>query len=55
VFAHVVWVAPPGVLRGRAPGNVVVLASGVPLPMVALQRAAAGAVPREQILVPTVY
>jgi spermidine synthase len=51
-FAHVVWVAPPGVLRGRAPGNVVVLASGVPLPMAALQRAAAAAVPREQVLVP---
>lgn len=49
-FAHVVWVAPPGVLRGRAPGNVVVLASGVPLPVAALQRAAAGAVPREQVL-----
>ena len=53
VFAHVVWVAPPGVLRGRAPGNVVLLASGVPLPMAALQRAAAAAVPREQVLVPT--
>ena len=26
-FAHVAWVAPPGVLRGRAPGNVVLLAS----------------------------
>jgi SAM-dependent methyltransferase len=50
VFGHVAWVAPPGVLRGRAPGNVVLLASGVPLPLVALRRAAAGAVPREQVL-----
>ena len=25
VFEHVLWVAPPGVLRGRAPGNVVLL------------------------------
>ncbi|HEY6888746.1 MAG TPA: fused MFS/spermidine synthase, partial [Solirubrobacter sp.] len=45
-FAHVVWVAPPGVLRARAPGNVVLLASAVALPVVALQRAAAAAVPR---------
>jgi hypothetical protein len=43
-------VAPPGVLRGRAPGNVVLLASNVPLPLVALRRAAAAAVPREQVL-----
>ena len=49
-FAHVAWVAPPGVLRGRAPGNVVLLASAVPLPLVALRRAAAAAVPREQVL-----
>jgi hypothetical protein len=48
-FEHVVWVAPPGVLRGRAPGNVVVLASAVPLPLAALQRAATAAVPREQV------
>jgi len=50
VFEHVVWVAPPGVLRGRAPGNVVLLASAAPLPLVALRRAAAAAVPREQVL-----
>jgi spermidine synthase len=49
VFEHVVWVAPPGVLRGRAPGNVVLLASAVPLPVAALQRAATAAVPREQV------
>jgi spermidine synthase len=49
-FGHVVWVAPPGVLRGRAPGNVVIVASAVPLPIAALRRAAAAAVPREQVL-----
>jgi spermidine synthase len=49
-FAHVAWVAPPGVVRGRAPGNVVLLASAVPLPVAALRRAAAAAVPREQVL-----
>jgi spermidine synthase len=48
-FAHVAWVAPPGVLRSRAPGNVVILASGAPLPLVALRRAALAAVPREQV------
>ena len=50
VFPCVAWVAPPGVLRGRAPGNVVLLASGVPLPLDALRRAAQAAVPREQVL-----
>ena len=50
-FAHVAWVAPPGVLRARAPGNVVLLASAAPLPLAALRRAATAAVPREQVLV----
>ncbi len=50
VFAHVAWVGPPGVLRGRAPGNVVLLASAAPLPLAALRRAATAAVPREQVL-----
>lgn len=50
-FAHVAWVAPPGVLRARAPGNVVLLASAVPLPLAALERAATAAVPRERVLV----
>jgi len=50
-FEHVLWVAPPGVLRGRAPGNAVLLASGVPLPVAALERAARSAVPREQVRV----
>ena len=49
VFEHVAWVAPPGVLRGRAPGNVVLLASAAALPVAALQRAATAAVPREQV------
>ncbi len=49
VFANVVWVAPPGVLRGRAPGNVVLFASDAALPVAALQRAATAAVPREQV------
>jgi spermidine synthase len=50
VFAHVAWVGPPGVLRARAPGNVVLLAAAAPLPLAALRRAAAAAVPREQLL-----
>jgi spermidine synthase len=50
VFAHVAWVAPNGVLRARAPGNVVLLASAVPLPLAALRKAAQAAVPREQVL-----
>jgi spermidine synthase len=50
VFEHVLWVGPPGVLRGRAPGNVVLLASAVALPVAKLQRAATAAVPREQVL-----
>jgi spermidine synthase len=49
-FAHVAWVGPPGVLRARAPGNVVLLASAAPLPLAALRRAATAAVPREQVL-----
>jgi spermidine synthase len=50
VFEHVVWIAPPGVLRGRAPGNCVLLASAVPLPTAALEQAARAAVPREQVI-----
>jgi len=50
VFAHVAWVAPPGVLRERSPGNVVLFGSGVRLPVEALRRRAAAAVPREQLL-----
>jgi spermidine synthase len=50
-FAHLLWIAPPGVLRARAPGNVVLLASDAALPEAALRRAAAAAVPREQVQV----
>ena len=50
VFTHVAWVAPPGVLRERSPGNVVLFGSGVRLPVEALRRRAAAAVPREQLL-----
>lgn len=50
VFGHIAWVAPPGVLRERSPGNVVLLGSGVPLPLETLRRRAAAAVPREQVL-----
>jgi spermidine synthase len=49
-FAHVAAIAPPGVLRARAPGNVVLAASGAPLPLPALRRAAQAAVPREQVV-----
>ena len=38
------------VLRARAPGNVVLVASAAPLPVAALQRAATAAIPREQVL-----
>ncbi len=49
-WPHLLTVAPPGVLRGRAPGNLVLLASAAPLPVAALRRAAAAAIPREQVL-----
>jgi spermidine synthase len=49
-FAHVAWVGPPGVVRGRTPGNVVLLAGAAPLPLGALRRAAAAAVPRERLV-----
>jgi spermidine synthase len=49
-FAHVAQVGPPGVLRARAPGNVVLLASAAPLPLAALRRAAGAAVPRERLV-----
>jgi len=48
-FAQVARIGPPGVLRARSPGNVVLLAADVPLPLAALRRAAAAAVPRELV------
>jgi spermidine synthase len=49
-FEQLLWIGPPGVLRARAPGNVVLVASAAPLPVAALQRAATAAIPREQVL-----
>lgn len=43
VFAHVVLLADPGVLRGRRFGNVVLAGSDVPLPVEGLRRRAARA------------
>jgi hypothetical protein len=46
VFAHVLLLGEPGVLRGRRFGNLVIAASPVPLPVAALtRRVAGGAVP----------
>ncbi len=44
VFAHVVLLAEPGVLRGRRFGNVVLAGSALPLPLDGLRRRAARAV-----------
>jgi spermidine synthase len=49
-FGHVAAIGPPGVLRARAPGNVVLVASAAALPLAALARAAQAAVPREQVV-----
>jgi spermidine synthase len=49
VFGHVAAVAPPRVLRGRAPGNLVLFASGPPLPLAHLRRTAHAAAPREVV------
>jgi spermidine synthase len=49
-FAGVAAIGPPRVLRARAPGNVVLVASDAPLPLAALARAAHAAVPREQVV-----
>jgi spermidine synthase len=38
VFPHVCLLAEPGILRGRRFGNLVAVASGVPLPLAALTR-----------------
>jgi spermidine synthase len=50
IFSRVAWVAPPRVQRARAPGNVVLLAADVALPLAALRRAAQAAIPREQVV-----
>lgn len=49
-FAHVALIGPPKLLRGRAPGNGVLVASARALPLAALERATRAAVPREQVV-----
>jgi spermidine synthase len=48
-FPRLAAIAPPGVLRARAPGNLVLVASAAALPLDRLQRAVRAAVPREQV------
>jgi hypothetical protein len=49
-FAHVAIVAPRAMLRHRAGGNALVLASAAPLPLRALAERAAGSLDREEIV-----
>ena len=49
-FAHVAVLAPRAMLRNRAGGNALVLASRYPLPLRLLAGRAAGSVDREEIL-----
>jgi spermidine synthase len=49
-FAHVALVAPRAMLRNRAGGNALVLASASPLPLRDLATRAAGSVDREEIV-----
>jgi hypothetical protein len=49
-FAHVALVAPRAVLRNRAGGNVIVVASNAPLPRRELAARAAGSVDREEVV-----
>jgi SAM-dependent methyltransferase len=49
-FEHVAIVAPRAMLRGRAAGNALVLASASPLPLDALARRAAGSIDREEVV-----
>ncbi|WP_283137677.1 spermidine synthase [Rhizohabitans arisaemae] len=50
VFPHVAVVADPGVLRGRHFGNLIVAASGEPLPIETLVRRSAGSIPRGRVV-----
>lgn len=52
VFAHVAMIAEPGQLRGRRYGNVVLVASHVPLPEDALVRRLAGGAVRARYVEP---
>ena len=49
-FAHVALVAPRAMLRNRAGGNALVLASNAPLPLRALASRAAGSVDRDEVV-----
>jgi spermidine synthase len=49
-FDHVALVAPRSMLRMRAGGNALVLASGAPLPLAALAARASGSPDREEVL-----
>jgi spermidine synthase len=49
-FAHVALLAPRAMLRDRAGGNALVLASASPLPLDALASRAAGSVDREEVV-----
>ena len=49
-FAHVALVAPRSMLRNRAGGNALVLASAAPLPLGELRRLAASSPDREEIV-----
>jgi SAM-dependent methyltransferase len=49
-FAHVAVVAPRAMLRNRAGGNALVLASAAPLPLRALADRAAGSLDREEVV-----
>ena len=49
-FGHLAVVAPRAMLRNRAGGNALVLASNAPLPLKALAERAAGSLDREEIL-----
>ena len=49
-FGHVAAIAPRAIVRNRAAGNVIVVASAEPLPLRALAERAAGSVDREEVL-----
>jgi spermidine synthase len=49
-FAHLALIAPRAMLRHRAGGNALVLASASPLPLRALAERAAGSLDREEVV-----
>ena len=50
LYAHVAAIAPRKVLRRRAAGNVILVASAAPLPLRALARRASASLDREQVV-----